>query len=191
MNSYYFLHNENISFASIWINGGSNLDKFGKKGTNQILCSLLTKGCKGYDNFHFSELVDSHGADINNEALEDGIIISLKSINDHFEKLFPLLELMVNEPNLLEKDFNNIKKTHLFNLKKSNENPFNKAFENWRKIVYFKHPYAFDCLGYKTDLENISYEDILNEYNNFKFRRKIILLNHQRKYFSDMVHLKY
>ena len=33
MNSYYFLHNENISFASIWINGGSNLDKFGKKGT--------------------------------------------------------------------------------------------------------------------------------------------------------------
>ncbi len=39
--------NRNFSIAMIWINGGSNLDVNGKKGINQILCSLLTRGCEG------------------------------------------------------------------------------------------------------------------------------------------------
>ena len=40
----------NFSIAMVWINGGSNMDIEGKKGINQILCSLLTRGCKGFEN---------------------------------------------------------------------------------------------------------------------------------------------
>ena len=85
----------NFSIAMVWINGGSNLDGKGKKGLNQILCSLLNRGCKGFENLEFSEYIDSHGAELNLETLEECILISLKSLNEHFYKLFPLLDLII------------------------------------------------------------------------------------------------
>ena len=57
MNNYYMYYEKKISIASIWIDGGSNVDKKNKKGINQILISLLTRGCEKYDNFLHSRVV--------------------------------------------------------------------------------------------------------------------------------------
>ena len=172
--------NRNFSIAMVWINGGSGIDQEGKKGINKILSSLLARGCKGFANLEFSEYIDSHGAELNLETLEDGILISLKSLNEHFYKLFPLLELIINNPLLLNSQFQNVKKTTIDLLKKENENPYNIAFEKWRKLVYFKHHYAHNPLGYKEDILNITYDDILSEYENFKNRNKYIISNNLR-----------
>ena len=80
MNSYYIKLNNNISIANIWIDGGTSLDCKDKKGLNLILSSLLTRGCNNYDNYQFSDLIDSYGAELNYEAYEDGISICLKSL---------------------------------------------------------------------------------------------------------------
>ena len=103
----YFLNNKkrNFSTASIWIKGGSGLDSVGKKGINKILSSLLTRGCEGFNNFTLSEYIESYGAELNQEVFEDGISISIKSLNEHFSKLFPLLDLIINKPTLLEIEF--------------------------------------------------------------------------------------
>jgi len=89
----YFLNNKkrNFSIASIWIKGGSDMDSNGKKGINKILSSLLTRGCEGFNSFELSEYIESHGAELNQEIYEDGILISIKSLNEHFSKLLPLL----------------------------------------------------------------------------------------------------
>ena len=58
-------------------------------------------------------------------------------------------------------------------------------FENWRKNVYEKHPYAFDPNGYENDIKNC-YQDILNEYKNFSVRQKILLTNHKQKNTIDI-----
>ena len=53
---YFHTQNRrNFSIAMVWINGGSNKDVVNKKGINQILCSLLVRGCKGFENLAFSE----------------------------------------------------------------------------------------------------------------------------------------
>ena len=44
----------NFSIAMIWINGGSSMDVENKKGINQILCSLLSRGCKDFENIFVS-----------------------------------------------------------------------------------------------------------------------------------------
>ena len=98
--------NRNFSIAMIWINGGSNLDSDGKKGINKFLCSLLTRGCEGFDNLELSDFIESHGAELNHEVFEDGMFISLKTLDAHFNKLFPLLDLIISKP-LLPK--NNLK----------------------------------------------------------------------------------
>ncbi len=167
----------NFSIAMVWINGGSNMDIEEKKGINQILCSLLTKGCKGFENLAFSEYVDSHGAELNLETLEDGMIITLKSLDEHFNKLLPLLNLIINEPSLSYNQFQNVKKSTINNLKKDRENPFNITFEKWRKIVYLKHSYAYNSSGYEGDILKITHNDILSEYENFKNRNKYLISN--------------
>ena len=167
----------NFSIAMIWINGGSSMDVENKKGINQILCSLLSRGCKGFENLAFSEYLDSHGAELNLETLEDGMLISLKSLDDYFYKLFPLLELLINKPSLLYSQFQNLKKSTINTLKKDKENPFNIAFEKWRKIVYLKHSYAYNSSGYEEDILKITHNDILYEYENFKNRNKYLISN--------------
>ena len=175
----YFLNNNkrNFSTASIWIKGGSDMDGVGKKGINKILSSLLTRGCEGFNNFTLSEYIESHGAELNQEVFEDGISISIKSLNEHFSKLFPLLDLIINKPTLLEIEFQKVKKSSIDFIKKEKENPFNICFEKWRRIVYSNHPYAFNTNGNANDVSKITYEDILLEFKNFKNREKYLISN--------------
>ena len=167
----------NFSIAMIWINGGSSMDVENKKGINQILCSLLSRGCKDFENLAFSEYLHSHGAELNLETLEDGTLISLKSLDEYFYKLFPLLDLIINQPSLPYSQFQNVKKSAINTLKKDKENPFNITFEKWRKIVYLKHSYAYNSYGYEEDISKINYNDVLSEYENFKNRDKYLISN--------------
>ncbi len=175
----YFLNNKkrNFSTASIWIKGGSDMDSTGKKGINKILCSLLTRGCEGFNNFTLSEYIESYGAELNQEIFEDGISISIKSLNEHFSKLFPLLDLIVNKPILSETEFKKVKKSSIDHIKKDKENPFNICFEKWRKIVYSNHPYAFNTIGNANDVSKITYEDVLLEFKSLKDREKYLISN--------------
>ena len=175
---YFFNHKKrNFSIASIWIKGGSNMDSPNKKGINKILCSLLTKGCEGFDNYSLSEYIESHGGELNKQIFEDGISISIKSLNEHFRKLLPLLDLIINKPTLSEIEFQKVKKSSLDLIKKDKENLFNICFEKWRKIVYSSHPYAFNTIGNNKDIVKITYEDILYEFKNFKNRDMYFISN--------------
>ncbi len=175
----YFLNHQkrNFSTASIWIKGGSDMDSVGKKGINKILCSLLTRGCEGFDNFVLSDYLESYGAELNQEAFEDGILISIKSLNEYFSKLFPLLDLIINKPNLLENEFKKVKKSSINSIKKEKENPFNICFEKWKRIVYSNHPYAFNTIGNANDVSTISHKNVLDEFKNFKSREKYLISN--------------
>ena len=190
MKSYYLKLNNNISIANIWIDGGTSLDKKDKKGINQILCLLLTRGCNKYDNFEFSDFLDSYGAELKLEAYEDGISICLKSLSDYFDNLFPLLNLLIEEPNLHEKEFIYCQRESLNNLIKSKENQFNIAFNNFKKILYVEHPYSFNCLGDEESINLIKYHDILNEYKSFKKRNKYLLTNSDKYNFLDIKNIK-
>ena len=174
----YFLNykKRNFSIASIWIRGGSDMDG-SKKGINKILSSLLTRGCEGFDNFVLSEYIESYGAELNQEVFEDGISISIKCLNEHFSKLFPLLNLIIEKPILSEIEFKKVRKSSIDLIKKDQENPFNRCFEKWRKIVYDNHPYGFNTIGNTNDILKITYKDILSEFENFKTREKYLISN--------------
>ncbi len=188
----YFLNHKkrNFSIASIWIKGGSDMDIKSKKGLNRILCSLLTRGCEGYDNFLLSEYIESYGAELTQEIFEDGISLSIKSLNEHFSKLLPLLDLIINKPILSEIEFQKVKKSSIDSIKKDRENPFNICFEKWRKIVYSNHPYAFNTSGNLNDVSKITHQDVLAEFKNFKTREKYLISNNSEINGEDLGILK-
>ena len=153
------------------------MDNIGKKGINRILCFLLTRGCEGFDNFSLSEYIESYGAELNQEIFEDGISLSIKSLDEHFIKLLPLLDLIINKPTLSKIEFEKVKKSSIDLIKKDKENQFNICYDNWRKIVYSGHPYSFNTIGNLNDISKISHEDVLNEFKNFNRREKYIISN--------------
>ena len=112
--NYYLDIKSNISFACVWINGGSCLDKNGKKGINQLLCSLLTRGCKDFDKYSLADHINSYGGELNYDTYEDGTLISIKSVDRYFDKLYPLLNLIIEKPDLAINEFK-ICKTKLLN----------------------------------------------------------------------------
>ena len=186
MKKFFSSHDNDISVAYIWIIGGSNLDNQNQKGINQILCSLITRGSKTIDNFGMSNILDFNGAELNYEASHDGIYIGVRSLKEYFKNIYPLLDMIVNEPNLSEKEFIKSKKHQINYLIKSKENLFTKTFDNWSKIVYRDHPYSFDSNGYINTINNINYDDILKEYDNFKLRNKYLLTNHKINNLMDI-----
>ena len=56
------------------------MDSINKKGINKIFCSLLTRGCEGFDNYSLSEYIESYGAELNKQIFEDGISISINPL---------------------------------------------------------------------------------------------------------------
>ena len=174
---FYSQEKRNFSAASIWIKGGSNSDNIGKKGINRILCFLLPRGCEGFDNFSLTEYIESFGAELNQEIFEDGISLSIKSLDEHFKKLLPILDLIINKPILSEIEFQKVKKSSINLIKKDKENHFSICYEKWKKIVYLKHPYSFNAVGNLNDISKISYEDVLFEFKNFERREKYIISN--------------
>jgi len=190
MKSYYIKLNNNISIGNVWIDGGTSLDKKDKKGINQILCSLLTRGCNKYDSYEFSDFLEFYGAELNIEAYEDGISISLKTLSEYFDKLFPLLTLLIEEPNLYEKEFIFCQKESLNNVIKIKENPFNIAFNNFKKILYLEHPYSFNSLGDEESINRIEYNDVLKEYKSLKKRNKFLLTNSAKYNYSNIKNFK-
>ena len=155
------------------------MDRLSKKGLNKILCLLLTRGCEGFNNSSLSEYIESYGAELNQEVFEDGTLISIKTLNEHFSKLLPLLDLIINKPILSEIEFQKVKKSSIDLLKKDRENPFNICFEKWKKIVYSCHPYAFNSNGNANDVSGINYEDVLCEFKNFKSRKMYMISNNK------------
>tara|TARA_B100000131_G_scaffold77272_1_gene73849 strand:- start:336 stop:1376 length:1041 start_codon:yes stop_codon:yes gene_type:complete len=120
------------------------------------------------------------------ETFEDGIMITLKSLQKYSDNLFPILDLVINEPNLEENEFSLCKRNAINYLIKSRENPFNTALENWRRITYVDHPYSNDTNGYLKDIENINYLDILDEYDDFKSRERTFLSNSITKIYPQI-----
>jgi len=178
LKKYFFNYTKrNFSTFSIWIKGGSDMDSNNKKGINKILCELLTRGCEGFENYKLSEYIESYGAEFNHEIFEDGISLSIKSLNEHFHKLLPLVDLILDKPILSEIEFLKVKKSSIDLIKKEKENPFNICYQKWKKLVYKNHPYAFNSIGNLEDVSRITYNDVLSEFENFKTRKKYLISN--------------
>ena len=113
------------------------MDRINKKGINKILVHYYQRMWR-FDNFALSDYIDLHGQ-LNQEVFEDGISISLKCLNDHFNKLLPLLDLIINKPILSEIEFQKVKKS-TFDLIKKIKTHSIFVLRNGEKSL--EHPYA-------------------------------------------------
>ena len=152
---------KNIMVAKLWIEDGSRADPKDKKGIHQILSSTILRGCGPYNNNEFAEIVESSGACLTSDTYEDGILISLKCIENDAYKLLPLIGWMITRPLLKKAQIELEKDLTIKAIKRQKESTYQLAFDGWRKIIYDNGPYGHDPLGTINDINQIHGEHIL------------------------------
>tara|TARA_Y100001968_G_scaffold68619_1_gene59688 strand:+ start:4023 stop:5231 length:1209 start_codon:yes stop_codon:yes gene_type:complete len=161
----------------LWIKGGSREDPHGKKGIHQILGSTICRGCGPYNNHQIAEIVESSGSILSCETYEDGLLISLKCINNDAFKLIPIIGWMITKP-LLEADQIELEKNLTINaIKRQKESSYQQAFDGWRKMIFNEGPYGHDSLGTISNLNSIKKKHIIPLANSLIKRKKKLVIS--------------
>ena len=170
-------NSKNIMAAKLWIEDGSRADPKHKKGIHQILSSSILRGCGPYNNNQLAEIVESAGASLNFDTYEDGLLISLKCIENDSYKLLTLIGWMITEP-LLDLDQIELEKDLTIKaIRRQKESSYQLAFDAWRKMIYADGPYGHDPLGLIDDINKIKKEHLLPIANSLIFRKKNLVIS--------------
>ena len=173
---FYPINSPGIIAAKMWVREGSRADPINQKGIHNLLGSLLSRGCGPYSNTKVDDLVEGNGASLQCETYEDGLLLSLKCIEDDIYKLLPILGWMIMSPHLETKHINLEKDLTIKALKRQKENPFYLAFDGWRNLAYREGPYNHDPLGSIQDLETIKKNTIESLSKKLVTREKTLVI---------------
>ena len=171
------IYSKNIMSAKLWIDDGSRNDPKDKKGIHQLLSSTMLRGCGPYNNKEIAEIVESCGANLNFDTYEDGLLISLKCVENDAYKLIPLIGLMITKPILQRDQFELEKDLTIKAIKRQKESTYQLAFDGWRKMVYGDGPYGHDPLGSIDDINKINKEHILPIASSLIQRKKTFVIS--------------
>ena len=169
-------NSKNIMVAKLWIKDGSRADPKKQKGVHQILCSTILRGGGPYNNNQLAEIIESAGAVLNCDTYEDGLLISLKCIENDAYKLLPLIGWMITKP-LLEIDQIALEKDLTIKaIRRQKESTYQQAFDGWREMIYADGPYGHDPLGSIDDINAIKRDDIISIANSLIPRDKNLVI---------------
>ena len=171
------VYSKNIMSAKLWIEDGSRNDPKDKKGIHQLLSSTMLRGCGPYNNKEIAEIVESCGANLNFDTYEDGLLISLKCVENDAYKLIPLIGWMITKPILQRDQFELEKDLTIKAIKRQKESTYQLAFDGWRKMVYGDGPYGHDPLGSIDDINKINKEHILPIASSLIHRKKTLVIS--------------
>lgn len=171
------IYSKNIMSAKLWIEDGSRNDPKDKKGIHQLLSSTMLRGCGPYNNKEIAEIVESCGANLNFDTYEDGLLISLKCVENDAYKLIPLIGWMITKPLLQRDQFELEKDLTIKAIKRQKESTYQLAFDGWRKMVYGDGPYGHDPLGSIDDINKINKEHILPIASSLIHRKKTLVIS--------------
>ena len=136
------LRTPGVMAAKLWIPGGSSLDPLGQRGAHQLLASVMSRGCGPLNHLALADLVEGRGAGLRCEAHEDGLLISLRCTSGDATDLLPLLAWMVIDPHLGQDQVLLERSLSLQALQRQREDPFQVAFDGWRRLVYGDQGYG-------------------------------------------------
>ena len=146
------LRTPGVMAAKLWIPGGSSRDPLGQRGAHQLLASVMSRGCGPLNHLALADLVEGRGAGLRCEAHEDGLLISLRCTSSDATDLLPLLAWMVIDPHLDQDQVLLERSLSLQALQRQREDPFQVAFDGWRRLVYGDQGYGHDPLGLADEL---------------------------------------
>ncbi|MBT8319909.1 MAG: insulinase family protein, partial [Gramella sp.] len=150
---------------SLEIKGGQLLEKPSHAGVSHMLSSMMMRGTAKKSPAELEEAIELLGASIYVNSSEEKITISGNTLAKNYAETIDLVQEILLEPRWDKKEFDLVKEQILSQLEEEKGDPNAIAQNEFKKLLYGeKSILAFNRLGTKETVGNLSLEDLKNHY---------------------------
>ena len=164
----WLVNDNNLTIIAIKLalKAGSGLDPIGKKGLANMTVSLLDEGAGNYSAKEFKRILADNSITLNFNVSHDNFYINLYTLKENLDLSFQLLDLALTKPTFKLQEIDRIKGNIKLILEQSYKDPNEIGTRLFREILFEGHPYQYDTLGIREDIDKIEKKDLESFLNN-------------------------
>ena len=164
----WLVNDNNLPIIAIKLafKAGSGLDPIGKKGLANMTVSLLDEGAGNYSAKEFKRILADNSITLNFNVSHDNFYINLYTLKENLDLSFQLLDLALTKPTFKLQEIDRIKGNIKLILEQSYKAPNEIGTRLFREILFEGHPYQYDTLGIREDIDKIEKKDLESFLNN-------------------------
>ncbi|UWQ04443.1 insulinase family protein [Aliiroseovarius crassostreae] len=162
----WLVEEHSLPFVALEISfrGGTSLDRPGKRGSVELMTSLLEEGAGDLDARGFAEAAEALAASFMFRAGRDGVDVSAQFLTENREEAMALLRSALTEPRFEADAIERVRDQLLSNLRSRATDPADILSETWDVTTYGDHPYGSYDGGTVESVEGLTREDLLTAY---------------------------
>lgn len=150
--------------------GGSSQDDPAKSGAAHLTADMLDEGAGDLDSKTYHERLENHAIELSFEVGRDYFRGSLRTLNEHRDEAFDLLQLALTKPRFEADALERVRGQELAGLRREVTNPNNIASRTWWHAAFPDHPYGRETKGTVETMQRITADD-LRDYVRRAFAR--------------------
>jgi len=140
--------------------GGSSQVPAAKAGLATLMTDLLDEGAGEFDSRTFHERMESYAISMSFSASRDQINGSLRTLAEHQDIAFELLNLALTKPRFEQPLVERVRSQIMSGLRRGTTNPNELANRSWWNTAFPGHPYAPAVNGTLDTVPGITIEDL-------------------------------
>ncbi len=155
---------ESFSFQ-LWVKAGSRNEETSKTGLSHMLEHMMFKGSKNFGPQKHAQIIQANGGELNAFTSNDKTVFYDNMSSDKLETAVKLEADRFINLSLDEKEFLPEREVVYEERRLRTDNsPYGKAIEMLFALSFIAHPYHWPVIGWSSDIENWSIEDIRDYY---------------------------
>ncbi|MEW7984099.1 MAG: insulinase family protein [gamma proteobacterium symbiont of Phacoides pectinatus] len=158
-------HRAPIAVSQVWYKVGASYEPDGVTGVSHLIEHMMFKGTHAHPPGEFSRIVAANGGEENAFTGSDYTAYYQTLSSDRLEIAFELEADRMRNLTLLEEEF--LKEVEVVKEERrlrTEDNPTSLTYEQFNAVAYRSLPYANPVIGWMSDLENMSVEDLRRWY---------------------------
>lgn len=154
-----------VAMTIVFMRSGYVINDTERPGTMWITADMLDEGTGDLDALQFSDAVQSLGARFNTSADHDYVSASLTVLKRNLEGAAELAVSAVRKPKLAFEDFDRVRKLHLEELKRQDDQPTIVASRVATRMLYgVNHRYGWPIGGTSQTVSAMNFEEMQLQY---------------------------
>lgn len=161
-------HRSPVVVTQVWYRAGSIDEVNGKTGVAHVLEHMMFKGTKAVKAGQFSRLIAAAGGKENAFTSTDYTCYFQQLEKSHLPLSFKLEADRMANLQLTKVDFDKEIKVVMEERRwRTDDKPQSQVYEAFQGTAYHAHPYSRPVIGFMNDLENMTYKDAREWYNDW------------------------
>jgi len=161
------IHANPIVTVDTWVKTGSLNENPKNNGVSHFLEHLMFKGTKNYKTGEIDKILESKGGRFNAATSKDFTHFYITIPSKDTETAIKLNADMLLNATFPEVELNKERKVVQEEIRRSEDSPDSKLFDNLISMIFKTHPYKYTTLGPASNIENIPRKDIIAYYHHY------------------------